>query len=253
LGSVPAKWASRTSICEGELPGRLGTTPRHHDLAQLRLIVDRMSKDKRLSLVLALNLTMVLSLVVVGLASHSLGVLAAAGDYVGDAAGVALSLLALHLSRRPHGHPRATSYAALGNGSFLLLVTAVVIAEALDRLITGAPQVEGLPVIVVSLIAAVVMATCAFVIGTVEEGDLNMRSVMLDTLADGFSAVGVAASGAIILATGGLYWLDSAVALAIAVIVAYHALKLIRDVLVKLRHSSVPGHHEALSVSDRAD
>jgi Co/Zn/Cd efflux system component len=89
--------------------------------------------------------------------------------------------------------PVQTSGAALANGTFLLPVTAVVIAAALNRLITGAPHVEGLPAIVISPIAAVVMATCAFIIGTVQEGDLNMRSVMLDTVADGVSAVGVAA------------------------------------------------------------
>ena len=194
-----------------------------------------MSQDKRLALVLALNLAMVLALVVVGLAAHSLGVLAAGGDYLGDAAGVALSLLALRMSRDQHGHPRTTTYAGLANASFLLLVTVVVIAEALDRLISGAPHVHGLPVIVVSLIAGVVMGVCALVIGTVEEGDLNMRSVMLDTAADGVSAVGVAASGAIILAARGGYWLDPAAALGIAAIIAYHAVALIRDALTALR------------------
>ncbi|MGH2904979.1 MAG: cation diffusion facilitator family transporter [Solirubrobacteraceae bacterium] len=190
-----------------------------------------MSKDKQLLFVLTLNLAMVLALVIVGLTAKSLGVLAAGGDYLGDGAGVAMSLLALRMSRKD-GHSRATSYAALGNASFLLAVTAVVIAEALDRLTNGAPHVAGLPVIVVSIIAGVVMGICALIIGTVEENDLNMRSVMLDTLADGISAAGVAASGAVILATGGVYWLDSAVALGIAAVIAYHAVNLIRDVLV---------------------
>lgn len=193
-----------------------------------------MTKDKRLALVLLLNGGMVLALAIVGLAAHSLGVLAAAGDYLGDAAGVALSLAALRLSRRAHGHRRATSYAALANASFLLAVTIAVIVEALRRLLEGTPRVHGLPVIVVSILAGLVMAACAFIIGTVEEGDLNMRSVMLDTLADGVSAAGVATSGAIILATGSSYWLDPAVALGIAAIIAYHAVKLIRDVVAVL-------------------
>jgi cobalt-zinc-cadmium efflux system protein len=204
-----------------------------------------MSKDKRLSLVLGLNLSMVVALVIVGLAAHSLGVLAAAGDYVGDAAGVAVSLAALRISRHPRGHPRATSYAALANASFLLIVTIVVIVEALRRLLDGAPHVHGLPVIIVSVIAGLVMAVCAFIIGTVEEGDFNMRSVMLDTLADGISAVGVAASGAIILATRGSYWLDPTVALCIAGIIAYHAIKLIRDVLTHLRREPADGNANA--------
>jgi cobalt-zinc-cadmium efflux system protein len=195
-----------------------------------------MTKDRKLVLVLLANVAMVVALVIVGLASHSLGVLAAGGDYLGDAAGVALSLAALRLSRHARGgHPRPPSYAALANATFLLVVTAVVIIEALRRLTGGAPHVQGLPVIVVSLIAGAVMVACALIIGTVESEDLNMRSVMLDTLADGASAVGIALSGAIILATKGDYWLDSAVALAIAVIIAYHAIKLIRDVLAHLR------------------
>jgi Co/Zn/Cd efflux system component len=130
---------------------------------------------------------------------------------------------------------RAPSYAALANATFLLVVTAVVIIAALSRLTGGAPHVHGLPVIVVSLIAGAVMVACALIIGTVESEDLNMRSVLLDTLADGASAVGVALSGIIILAAHGDYWLDSAVALGIAVIIAYHATKLIRDVLAHLR------------------
>ena len=204
-----------------------------------------MTKDRKLVLVLLANVAMVVVLVIVGLASHSLGVLAAGGDYLGDAAGVAASLAALRLSRHARGHPRAPSYAALANATFLLVVTAVVIIEALRRLTGGAPHVHGLPVIVVSLIAGAVMVACALIIGTVESEDLNMRSVMLDTLADGAAAVGVALSGAIILAAKGVYWLDSAVALGIAVIIAYHAIKLIRDVLAHLR--AKPGSNTGIA------
>jgi cobalt-zinc-cadmium efflux system protein len=194
-----------------------------------------MTKDTRLALVLAINLAMIAGLVVVGLLSHSLGVLSSAADYVGDAAGVALSLAALKLSRHQHGHPRATSFAALANASFLLLITVVVAVEAVDRLVNGSPEVHGLPVVIVSAVAAGAMVLCAYILGSIEADDFNMRSVMLDTVADAATAVGVAISGAIILAAGGVYWLDAAVALAIAVVVGYHALRLIREVLVDLR------------------
>ena len=193
-----------------------------------------MSKDRRLVLVLLANLGMVVALVVVGLVAKSLGVLAAGGDYLGDAAGTGLILLALRISRDTHRYQRAPSYAALANASFLLLVTAAVIVEALRRLIGGAPHVEGLPVIIVSVVAAVVMAACALTIGTVETDDLNMPSV---TLAAGASAVGVGVSGAAILLAHGVYWLDSAVALGISAIIAYHAVRLLRDVVGALRGS----------------
>ena len=70
-----------------------------------------------------------------------------------------------------------------------------------------------------------------------------MRRSCLDTVADAAAAAGVAAVGAVILVTGGWYWLDPAVALAIAVIIAYHALALIRKVLTRLRPATVD-HNE---------
>src|SRR5713101_6973861 len=116
-----------------------------------------MRQDKRLGLVLGINLAMVLSLVLVGLLAHSLGVLASGADYLGDALGTGLSLVALRVSRHGDGHLRATSYAALANSSFLLLVTVTVAAEAVHRLGAGAPSVHGAPVVIVSVIAAIAM------------------------------------------------------------------------------------------------
>lgn len=197
-----------------------------------------MTQDARLNLVLAINLAMVAALVAVGLLAHSLGVLASAADYVGDAAGVALSLVALKLSRRTHGYPRATSFAALVNASLLLLVTFIVAAEGIHRLLSGSPEVHGLPVLIVSVVAAGAMVLCAGILGSIEADDFNMRSVMLDTLADAAAAAGVAISGAIILVAQGLYWLDATVALVIALVVGFHALKLIVEVLQHLRKES---------------
>jgi cobalt-zinc-cadmium efflux system protein len=193
-----------------------------------------MTQDKRLGLVLAVNLAMVLALLLVGLVTHSLGVLASGADYLGDALGTGLSLVALRMSRREHRHRKATSYAALANSSLLALVTLSVVAEAVHRLSTGAPSIHGVPVVIVSVVAAIAMVACAFILGDVE-GDLSMESVMLDTVADAAAAIGVAISGAIILATRGTYWLDSLVALLIALVVGYHALRLTRRVLVDLR------------------
>jgi cobalt-zinc-cadmium efflux system protein len=197
-----------------------------------------MTQDARLSLVLAINLVMVVVLVAIGLLAHSLGVLASAADYVGDAAGVGLSLVALKLSRRTQRYRRATSFAALVNASLLLLVTFVVTAAAIDRLVSGSPEVHGLPVLIVSVVAVGAMVLCAGILGSIDADDFNMRSVMLDTLADAAAAAGVAISGAIILITEGLCWLDATVALVIALVVGYHALKLIMEVLQDLRSTA---------------
>jgi cobalt-zinc-cadmium efflux system protein len=202
--------------------------------------------------VLALNLALVASLVAVGVTAHSLAVLAEGSDYLLDAAGVGVALLAIRLSARPpsrarpQGYPNATSVAALVNGGWLLILELVVASAAVDRLITGTPQVDGLPVLVVSGIAALVMTAGAVILhgdaddgeGEAKERDLSVAAIMLDTVADAAAAAGVAAVGGIILATGGWYWLDPAVALAIAVVVAYHAFALIRKVVGRLRSAA---------------
>jgi Co/Zn/Cd efflux system component len=59
-----------------------------------------------------------------------------------------------------------------------------------------------------------------------------------DYLLDAAGA-GVAAVGAIILVARGWYWLDPAVALVIAVVVGYHAVKLIRKILSRGRSGPV--------------
>ena len=208
-----------------------------------------MSRTRRLLVVLALNLGLVGALVAAGVTAHSLAVLAEGGDYLLDAAGVGVALLAIRLSSRPaksaqrDGAPKAPNVAALINSGWLLVLEMLVAAAAVDRLTTGARQVDGLPVLIVSSIAALVMAAGALILhgdgdddeDETDEHDLSVAAVLLDTIADAAAAAGVAVAGAIILATGGWYWLDPAAALTIALIVGYHAIVLLRRVLLRLR------------------
>ena len=60
-----------------------------------------LSRTQRLTVVLLLNLLLVCGLIAVGVAARSIGVLAAGGDYLLDAAGVAVALLAIRLAARP--------------------------------------------------------------------------------------------------------------------------------------------------------
>jgi cobalt-zinc-cadmium efflux system protein len=201
------------------------------------------SRTQRLVIVLVLNLGLVAALVTVGITAHSLAVLAEGSDYLLDAAGVGVALLAIRLSARPGSRagPAATDVAALVNCGWLLVLEILVVGAAAGRLITRTPPVHGLPVLIVSGAAALTMTAGALVLqadpgdGAADGRDLSVTAVLLDTIADAAAAAGVAATGGIILATGGWYWLDPAVALVIAVVIAYHALALVRKVLARLR------------------
>lgn len=206
------------------------------------------TRTQRLTTVLALNLALVASLVAVGVSAHSLGVLAEGGDYLLDAAGIGVAIIAVWLSATPaedsgrRAHPNATAIAALVNAGWLLILELLVASGAIDRLVTRTPHVAGLPVLIVSAIAAVVMLIGALVLRGEhasrepddDDDDLSTAAVLLDTVADAAAAAGVAAAGAIILATAGWYWLDPAVALLIAIVISWHATALIRRVLSQL-------------------
>jgi Co/Zn/Cd efflux system component len=128
------------------------------------------------------------------------------------------------------------------NGAFLLVVLAVVIVEGVHRLVAGTGHVHGLPVVVISAIASVVMVIGALILQgdvageTDSEGDTaNVRAVLLDTVADAAAAGGAAVVGAIIAVTRRLYWLDPLVAVIIAAVVGYHVVRLLISVAGTLR------------------
>lgn len=206
-----------------------------------------MRRTTRLWLVLILNLVLIAALVLVGIGAHSLGVLAAAADYVADGAAIGLSLVAIRLASlpptaaRPNGYPRSTTWAALVNAGWLLVLSVLVIVVAIQRLVAGTHEVHGLPVLVVSGVAAVIMLIGALILGGDDDddddqgGNLNMRAVLLDTAADSVAAATVAVVGAVILATGGFYWLDPLVALVVSCVIAFHALRLVRAVVSRLK------------------
>ncbi|HEU5001956.1 MAG TPA: cation diffusion facilitator family transporter [Actinomycetota bacterium] len=197
-----------------------------------------MTRTARLWLVLAANLALVGALLAVGIFAHSVGVLAEGADYLADAAAIGVSLAAVRLAarpptpKRPAGYPRATRCAAMVNAGWLLALNVLVAAEAVRRLSSGVHEVHGLPMLVASGVAAVVMLGGALLLGGAGEGDedegaaLNRAAVLLDTAGDAAAAGGVAVAGAVITVTGGTFWLDPAVALVIAVVVSYHSARL---------------------------
>ncbi len=209
-----------------------------------------MTRSSRLIVVLALNLILVIGLVVVGVSAHSLGVLAAGADDLADASAIGVALLAIWLSkrpptaRRPGGYPRANVVAALVNGGWLFVLSVLIVVGAADRLITGTPSVHGLPVLITSGIAAAAMIVAALILGgdldDLDDDDdddetLSLRAVLLSSVADAAAAAGVAITGAIILTTGRFDWLDPTVALVIAIVIGYHAIRLLMEVRVGLR------------------
>ena len=193
-----------------------------------------MKQSSKLFIVLLLNIFIITALLLVGNSSNSLGVLAAAGDYLVDCSAIILGLMAIRIKQRKGVESNATTIVALINSLTLIILTAYFIFQALHRLSGPPPKIEALPVLIVSSIAAVVMLIGAFIIGD-DDDDLHMRSVLIDTFADAMSAGALAIAGAIILIYKRFYWVDSALALIIGIFIAYQATKLLREVIQELQ------------------
>ena len=199
-----------------------------------------MTRSRRLVVALGLNAALVVGQLVFGVVSGSVGLLADAGHNLADTASVVIALIAVRLSRRPptplhsYGYHRATILAALANAVALLVVTVIIVFEAASRLANPEPVRAGI-VIVVALTATVVNLAAAWVLYE-KRVDLNMRSALLHMAADAGASLGVAAAALVILVTGSFLWLDSAVSIAIAVVIGFEGWKLVRsatDVLLE--------------------
>ncbi|MCA1703007.1 MAG: cation diffusion facilitator family transporter [Actinobacteria bacterium] len=205
----------------------------------------RGTQRRRLTVLLGMNVAMIAALVVVGIVSHSLGVLAAGGDYIADSSAILLGIVAVTIRERTGEDSQAPTYVAAINALVLLTVTGFVVVEAVRRLLHGTPAIAGLPVLVTSGLAAVVMVAGVFVLGTdAGKEDLHMRSVLVDTAADALASAATAISGGIIYFTGRYFWLDSALSLAIGALIGVSALKLLASALTALRRGA------PLAVSD---
>ena len=205
-----------------------------------------MNRTTRLAVALGLNLSLVAVQAVFGLVARSLGLLSDAGHNLADVAAVLISLIAVRYARRAptesrsYGYHRGTILAALANAVAILLVTLVITYEAVRRLAHPTPVRGGL-VVIVALIAFVVNAAAGVVLHE-HDGhgagarDLNMGSALLHMTGDAVASLGVAIAGLVILLTGRYDWLDPAVSIGIAMLIAFEAVRLVRraaDVLLE--------------------
>jgi cobalt-zinc-cadmium efflux system protein len=212
-------------------------------------------RSGRLAVALGLNVVVVIGQVVFGLLARSLGLVADAGHNLTDVIALAVSLVAIRLAlRRPtrarsFGYHRGTVLAAQFNALSILAVAVVIVVEGVRRL-TDPGEIEGAVVVVVATAAAMVNGLSALFLrephdharsGGGHGGDLNVRSAMLHMVSDALASVGVAASGLVILVTGGYHWLDPLVSLMLTVLIAVHAWRLLRETTDVLLEST-PGN-----------
>jgi cobalt-zinc-cadmium efflux system protein len=190
-----------------------------------------MTRSRRLRIAWGLNAVLVVAQVAVGLGAHSVGLIADAGHNLTDVAALTLAIVAVRLldrpgdDRRSFGYHRGTILAAQANAAALLVVTVAIVYEAVRRLVHPETVHAG-PVIVVAVAATAINLLAARFLDD-HSHDLNMRGALLHMTSDALTSAGVAGAAIVIGVTGGNNWLDPAVSLVIACVIAFRAVQLL--------------------------
>jgi cobalt-zinc-cadmium efflux system protein len=204
-------------------------TPHQHGHAN-----DHRSASRR-ALLLVLGLTLAFTVVEVagGFLTGSLALLADAGHMVSDVFSIGLALVALTLAQRPasprrsFGFQRAEILAAFVNGIALVLVSAWIVWEAIQRL-DDPPEILGGWMLLVALAGLAVNAGAAAILMRSGRESLNVEAAFRHVIADLLGSVGVLVAALVILLTG-WYLVDPLVSIAIALLIVASAWSILRD------------------------
>src|SRR5215813_15339325 len=168
----------------------------------------RADADRRyLTIALVLILGFMAFEIVIGIIAHSLALLSDAGHMLTDAGALVLSLTVLRLVKRPasghftYGMRRAEVLSGQANGAVLLVLGALVIYEAIWRLITP-PDVAGVLVTAVAGVGVVVNLAAAWVLAKANRQSLNVEGSFQHILTDLYAFIGTLIAGVVIIVTG---------------------------------------------------
>ncbi|HUD22431.1 MAG TPA: cation diffusion facilitator family transporter [Acidobacteriaceae bacterium] len=196
------------------------------------------TNSRRMQRVLLISLAATLCYVVAtfyfGLRAHSLALISESGHNLSDMLAIGLSFVAVYFQRRPatdqktFGYQRAGVLAAFVNALTLIVLAAWIALSAIHRLY--APVAVQPRIMMTVAAAGVLMNGAIAALLWKSSGDVNIRIVFLHMLGDTLSTAAVIAGGAGILVTGAS-WLDPALSLLIAGMIAWSSASIVRETL----------------------
>ena len=225
---------------EGESSVSGGAGIRGHDHA-----LGEGAMDTRLWASAGLNAAITVAEVLGGVASGSVSLLSDAAHNASDVMAVGLALWARRLGRRPpttrhtYGFRRAEVVAALANAVTLIVVTALIAREAVQRLLHPEPVARGL-MLAVALGAFVANVASVFLLRRHREEDVNVRSAFLHMAQDALASLAVVVA-ALLAGTAAGPWVDPAAAILIGLVVLRSAIALVWETVSTLLEGAPAG------------
>ena len=181
-----------------------------------QISLERISK---LKIVLILTAAYFVAEIVGSLVTNSLALLADAGHMLTDVGGLALSLLAIHYTRRKatpqrtYGFYRVEILVSLANSVALILLSIYIFYEGYHHIFQP-PEISSIPMTVIGGFGLIINLIGIRILGGHshsghhedhehhhEEENLNMKGARLEVLSDMIGTVGVIVTGIIIFTT----------------------------------------------------
>ena len=177
---------------------------------------------------------------------NSIALLADAGHMLTDLVAMFMGLTAVLLARhgsaspaRTYGWHRAEVFTAVANAALLIGVAAFILFEAVERF-GDAPDVPGVPMIVVALAGLLANAVVVLLLRSHSKDSLAVKGAYMEVVADTVGSIGVLIAGIVTVTTHWPY-ADVVVAVLVALWVLPRAIALARAALRILSESS-PTH-----------
>ena len=203
-----------------------------HDFTE-HIFEYRTVDKKKLTLSLIITAVVMVVEIVGGILSHSIALISDAGHMFTHAFAITISLVAIIIASRPPCHHRtfglyrAEILAAFINGLFLLVVGALIIYEAIERIINP-EDILALDMLVIAIIGLVVNLISIMILQGSHRRNLNIKGVFYHMIADAASSVGIVAAAIVIYYTK---WniIDPLVSIGISVIIVFWAWGILRE------------------------
>lgn len=223
-----------------------------------------MSKEKKILLIIIVNVIIIVSEIIFGFISNSFALIADALHNAGDVLAVIVTYIALRLGsktttfKQTFGYVRAEMMAAFVNTLFLYITMIYMIYEAINRFFN--PEIiNPIYMIIVGIIAVIANGISAYILNTLgvascghdhshghshnhdhshshnheKEEDANIKSAYLHMLSDALISVAVVIAG-IFIYFFKIYYIDSILTVLFSVYILYHSYPLLKKSFLSL-------------------
>lgn len=171
--------------------------------------------------------------VVGGVISGSLALLADAGHMLTDTAALLLAFYAITLSAKPADNKRTFGYgrlqvlAAYTNGIFLILLTAWIVWESIQRFYQPNP-IQSTTMFIVALLGLFVNLIVFKILHSASSSNINIRSALLHVIGDLLGSVG-AIVAALIIWQWNILWVDPLLSVFVSILILRSAYYIIKE------------------------